>query len=136
MTFGKSRFNENEFELLRFCNKLFTNVVGGASRLLSHFKKMHPEIQEIVSYADRRWSRGQLYEKLGFKKEYVTDPNYYYIVDRKRKNRMLFQKHKLVADGADPNKTEREIMKEKGFKRIYDCGSIKYSLNLQSEQHT
>ena len=43
MTFGKSRFS-NEFELLRFCNKLYTNVIGGASKLFKHFLVDHPEI--------------------------------------------------------------------------------------------
>ncbi len=63
MTFGKSRFKD-EFELLRFCNKLGYNVVGGASKLFFHFLKDHEEIKEVISYADRRWSVGNLYFKL------------------------------------------------------------------------
>lgn len=39
MTFGISRFNHNEYELIRFCNKLNTNVIGAASKLLNHFIK-------------------------------------------------------------------------------------------------
>ena len=34
--------------------------------------------------------------------------------------------HKLVKEGADPNKTEKEIMKEKGYTRIWDCGTLKF----------
>lgn len=63
MTFGESRFKKGEFELLRFANKLYTNVVGGASKLLKHFLREHSGVKEIVSYADRRWSKGNLYEK-------------------------------------------------------------------------
>lgn len=126
MTFGKSRFAKDEFELLRFCNRLYTNVVGGASRLLKHFLQDHPEIKSITSYADRRWSKGNLYESIGFKKIHVTDPAYFYIVTGIRENRVKYQKHKLVANGADPNKTEHEIMKERKCPRIYDCGTIKY----------
>lgn len=63
MTFGKSRFKK-EFELLRFCNKLNVTVVGGASKLLQHFLQDHLEIKEIVSYADRRLSTGNLYVKI------------------------------------------------------------------------
>ena len=35
MTFSKRTFMKNEdYELVRFCNKLNTNVIGGASKLL------------------------------------------------------------------------------------------------------
>jgi len=125
MTFGKSRFADG-FELLRFANALDTNVVGGASKLLKHFVKDHPEISKIVSYADRRWSRGNLYEKIGFKFLHKTDPSYFYRVGRVRKSRFEFQKHKLVEQGFDPSKTEHEIMKERKCPRIYDCGTLKY----------
>lgn len=130
MTFGKSRFAKDEFELLRFCNRLYTNVVGGASRLLKHFLKDHSEIKILTSYADRRWSKGNLYESIGFKKVHVTDPAYFYIVNNVRENRVKYQKHKLIAAGADPNKTEHEIMKERGYPRIYDCGTIKYQFDV------
>ena len=39
---------------------------------------------------------------------------------------MKYQKHKLVAMGADPNKTEHEIMQSLKYYRIYDCGNIKF----------
>lgn len=129
MSFGKSRFKENEFELLRFSNKLDTNVIGGASKLFKHFLNDHKEIQNVISYADRRWSKGNLYEKLNFVKEKETPPNYFYVKQQKRLNRMNFQKHKLVADGADSSKTEHEIMEELGYGRIYDCGNLKYMYN-------
>ena len=125
MTFGKSRF-EDGFELLRFCNKMNMNVVGGAGKLLARFRADHPEIEKIVSYADRRWSAGDLYEKLGFRLVQKTDPSYFYIVNHQRKSRLQFQKHKLVAEGADPSLSEHEIMKERKCPRIYDCGTLKY----------
>lgn len=124
------RFAKDEFELLRFCNRLYTNVVCGASRLLKHFLKDHSEIKILTSYVDRRWSKGNLYESIGFKKVHVTDPAYFYIVNNVRENRVKYQKHKLIAAGADPNKTEHEIMKERGYLRIYDCGTIKYQFDV------
>ena len=125
MTFGKSRF-KNEFEMLRFCNRLYINVIGGAGKLFKHFLNDHPEIAEIVSFADRRWSQGDLYEKLNFSKVLTTPPNYYYIVGDERRNRIEFQKHKLVKEGYDKNKSEHEIMLEREIYRIYDCGNLKY----------
>jgi hypothetical protein len=131
MTFGNLRkplgykFVEKSYEMLRFCNKLNTNVVGGASKLFKYFIE-HYNPKEVISYADRSWSQGNLYKKLGFMLECKTKPNYYYVVDGVRKYRFGFRKDKLVKEGYDPNKTEKDIMLEKNIYRIYDSGHLKY----------
>ena len=131
MTFGAkrkslgSKSEEECYELLRFCNKLNTTVIGGASKLLKHFVKVHNP-NEIISYCDRRWSQGDLYEKLGFKFDHVSQPNYYYVIKGKRENRFKYRKSELVKQGFDKNKTEHEIMLERGIYRIYDCGTKAY----------
>ena len=102
---------------------------GSASKLFKHFLADHEEITTIVSYADRRWSTGKLYESLQFAKEKTTPPNYFYVKQFERENRLKYQKHILVATGADQTKTEQEIMCEKGYRRIYDCGTLKYKYN-------
>lgn len=35
----------------------------------------------------------------------------------------------LIKQGFDSNKTEREIMFERKYYRIYDCGTKRYELN-------
>ena len=76
MTFSKSRYDKNfDWELIRFVNKLGTTVVGGASRLLKHFRKLHPT-DSIISYAATSWSSGNLYKQLGFEYAGRTEPNY------------------------------------------------------------
>ena len=92
--------------------------------------KDHPEIKSVTSYADRRWSKGKLYESIGLSKVHIAEPAYFYIVNGVRENRVKYQKHKLIAAGADPNKTEHEIIKEHGYPRIYDCGTIKYQFDV------
>ena len=129
MTFGFSRFAYDEIELLRYCNELFTNVVGGGGRLLAHFIEKHPigNGMKLVTYADRRWSnKNTFYPKLGFELDSVTDPNYYYVNGNIRESRMKYQKHKLVEMGYDANMSEHEIMMSIGMHRIYDCGNYKY----------
>ena len=117
--------NENEYELLRFCNKLDTIVVGGASKLFKHFIKMiNPTI--VKSYADRRWNTGNLYEKLGFEFTHFSQPNYFYVIGQQRHNRFSFRKDILVEQGFDSNKSEHEIMFDRGIYRIYDCGCLCY----------
>ena len=129
MTFGHKRINlggRNEsghFELVRFCNKAGTNVVGGASKLLKHFVKENNPT-EIVSYSDKRWSLGKLYGSLGFVHSHDSKPNYFYVKNGVRMNRFMFRKSVLVKDGFDKTKTEHDIMMERGIYRIYDCGTM------------
>jgi len=131
MTFGSLRKamgqkgEEGSYEMLRFCNKLNTNVIGGASRLFMFFVKNF-EPKEVTSYADRSWSQGNLYKNLGFKLVSKTDPNYYYVIDGMRKHRFGFRKDELIKQGFDPNKTEHEIMLERKIYRIYDSGNLKF----------
>jgi hypothetical protein len=123
---GKKTTNEGEYELLRFCNKLNTNIIGGASRLFKYFIDNYKP-QEITTYADRSISQGRLYETLGFNFIEKTKPNYYYIIDGIKHHRFNFRKDKLVKEGYDINKTEHEIMLERGICRIYDSGNLKFN---------
>jgi hypothetical protein len=134
MTFGKKRialgnkFNvEGEYEMYRFCNKLNTQIIGGASKLLSYFIKTYKP-KSILTFANRRYSQGNLYKQLGFKFIENTKPNYYYFLagDIKRLNRFKFRKDVLVREGYDKDKSEHEIMLERGYLRIYDCGNMKF----------
>lgn len=128
MTFGKPRINmggdtsDGSWELVRFCNKLNTNVIGGASKLFKAFIKQYSP-KKVVSYSDKRWATGNMYDKLGFTHSHDSAPNYFYIIGKERKNRFNFRKSILLKDGYDANKTEHEIMLERGIYRIYDCGT-------------
>ena len=84
----------------------------------------------ILSYADKRWSNGNLYKKLGFIEVKSTSPNYFYVVNKKRKNRFEFRKDVLVKDGFDSSKTEFQIMEDRGIPRIYDVGNFLFKLIL------
>lgn len=131
MCFGQMRLNvggvkkEGDWELIRFANKINTAVIGGASKLLKHFIKIFNP-NNITSYADRRWSTGNLYEQIGFELVSKSKPNYFYVIRGKRENRFNYRKNVLVQQGFDANKTERQIMWERGYPRIYDCGTLKY----------
>ena len=132
MTFGKkrkmmnSKSKENEWELLRFCNKLNTNVVGGASKLFKYFTIKYNPI-EVVSYASKDISNGNLYVNLGFKYLSTTVPNYFYFDSNlHRYNRFNFRKDILVKDGYDKNMSESDIMNERNYHRVYDSGNMKF----------
>ena len=128
MTFGKPRFNKNyDWELVRFASKNGCNVVGGASKLLAQFSKLNSG--SVVSYADRRYSDGGLYEKLGFRKVGVSKPNYWWCKGDEKLTRYACQKHKLkniLGDAFDPELSETENMELNGWTRMHDCGNFVY----------
>ena len=131
MTFSKPRYTKNyDWELVRFCTLKGYNVVGGASKLLSSFRSSYKG--SIISYANRRWSNGDLYRRLGFKEINRTSPGYYYF----KENEMIlytrdrFQKHKLkdLLETFDERLTEEENMFENDYRKIYDCGNLVFVL--------
>lgn len=126
--------NGTEWELSRLCGKLNTTIIGGASRLIHAFKRKNVNTQ-LISYADRRWSDGEVYKKIGFDFAGTSTPSYWYL-DKKyisRVHRSNFMKHRLskyfgeVAEKfIAAGKTEWEIMQEMGYDRIWDCGTTKW----------
>ena len=57
--------------------------------------------------------------------------SYYYIVNGERKNRFGFRKDVLINKYNCPSeKSEHDFCYEKGWMRIYDCGSTCFVLNL------
>ena len=135
MTFGSLRkslgqkSDDDFYELLRFCNKVGYSVVGGASKLLKYFLK-NINVKSIISYSDNSRGVGDLYKKLGFVFIHETCPNYYYIIGDSKSHRFNFRKDRLIKLGYDSNKTEVQIMNNRGFYRIFDCGSKKWELLL------
>lgn len=120
--FSKSRYDKKiDFELIRYCSKLNTNVVGGLSKLFRHFLKENDN-PSVISYAQRRLYTGKSYEKIGFRLSKISPPSYIW-VNKKGDclSRYKTQKHKLNEEG-----TEKEIMKRRGYLQIYECGNYVY----------
>jgi hypothetical protein len=126
MTFGYRHTNsKKEFELIRFCNKININVIGAASKLFKHLIKKY-NFDKVISYSDFRLFDGKMYEMLGFNKIHLSKPDYFWCKNLERKHRFNFNKQKLIKDGFDPDKTEVEIMWERGYNRIWGCGQYRW----------
>ena len=133
MTFNPYRIalgntpKNSSYELARFCSVFNFSVIGGASKLITYFEKTYNPV-EILSYADCRWSDGNLYKNLGFTLTGQTQPNYWYIVRNQRKHRFAYRKSELskLLKIFDPNLTEWENMQNNGYDRIWDSGSYKF----------
>lgn len=136
MSFGKSRYGKKyEWEMIRFCNKKFLTIVGGASKLWKYFlKSVNPE--SVVTYADARISSGELYDRLGFAYSHHSSPNYFYTKDFKNlESRIKYQKHKLkdMLEHFDPCKTEIDNMMDNGYSIISDAGNLVYEWRKYNE---
>jgi hypothetical protein len=138
ITFGSLRKitgNTNitdHYELIRFCNKLNISVIGGFSKLLKNFIKEN-QPKQIISYADRRWSAGNLYEKNNFKFMHDTPPNYWYMKHYNyREHRFKYRKSELpkLLNIYNSSLSEWENMKNNKYDRIWDCGSKKYEMSF------
>lgn len=132
LTIMKSRFNKNyDWEITRYCNKLGTNVIGGFSKLLKRFRLENEG--SVITYADKRYSTGDMYSKAGFTELKDSTPNYFYFIDKKYElySRIKFQKHKLkdILPIFDESKSESENMFMNGYRRIWDCGNKVFVLH-------
>jgi hypothetical protein len=114
-----------QYELIRMCSKLNTIVVGGSNKLFKYFLNNYNP-QYILSYANRDWATGGVYSNMGFNFVKYTSPGYFYVKSKTKYHRYKFQKHLLVKEGYDTDKTEYEIMLERGFYRIWDTGNMVY----------
>lgn len=125
MSFSTPRFAKDyDYELVRFANKLGFSVLGGASKLLHHFRKEYTG--SIISYSNKSWSTGDLYKKLGFTYTHSTSPGYKYYKGLNSLSRYSCQKHKLKVlfpEIYSENKTEEQIMLEAKYLKVYDSGN-------------
>lgn len=146
MTFSKPRlalkanknYNNKFVEISRFCTKLYCNVIGGFEKILNFFIKNNSDIKEIVTFADCRWSgldnTKTVYNKCNFKFVHLTPPNYFYMFKNNyfnRYHRFTYNKQRLIKlFNADNSMTEWDIAQSNKMDRIWDCGSMKFSLKV------
>lgn len=155
MSFGR-RYTGNggAWELIRFSNKKYTTVVGGASKLLKAFSSVHKG-EKLMSYANNDFafsSDGSMYTALGFDFIKTTTPGYHWIgvhntsrnvvINRQKvmpKNLVAFTEGRYSApfEGAtpdfrisNPKETEKEYMIRNNFVRVYNAGNDLYTKTM------
>lgn len=135
----KNQKNKNIFELLRFAIDNKIRCPGIASKILKYFIKNF-EPKTIFTYADRRWSKSfdsNLYTNLGFQFMGFSQPSHWYLSPETeykiREYRFKYRKSRLpdiFKEHFDPNLSEWENMQKNRYDRIWDCGTIKYLLEI------
>lgn len=77
MTFQFST-TKNCWEIVQFCTKLNTSVVGGASKLLKYFiSRYHPS--KLMTTSARSHTTGEMFKLLGFQIESRSEPSYQWV---------------------------------------------------------
>lgn len=112
-------------------------VMGGFSKLLKHTEQVL-KITETVTFADLRWSDGDLYLNNGFVADKMVEPTFYYYDNKKKKvlHRSNYMKHKLIEQyGFDATMTEFQMCDSLGLLRIWDCGKIKFVKRADKDEH-
>ncbi len=122
ISIGKARFGLKGYEIYRFSNKVFTNVVGALGKLIKYSLKHFDG--DLYSYVDLRVFSGKSLEKIGFKRVKITEPDYYYTKDFINLiSRQNFMKLKTGID-------EKTFVKENGYQKIYAVGNALYKLTV------
>ena len=143
MTFDNKRAMTNKkesnlFELTRFATNINYKIPGIGDKLLKYFIELYSPTS-IISFGDVRWvmdGDNNFYTKLGFKLVNTLKPEYKYYNPKFDRNKRLhkfgFGKNNLKKrfPNLDFSKTEKELMSELGYDRIWDCGLFKYELKV------
>lgn len=105
---------DKNYEISRFCNIINTSVIGGFSRLLSHFIN-DSDVDCITTFIDRRYGIGLYLENLDFKRK-SCNASFKWTNTKETFHRLRFPGN----SGYD-----------NGLMKIWDCGQLRYDKKIQ-----
>lgn len=132
LTIGKPRYTSVQtYEIIRYCMHPDYIIPGCFGKMFSFFMDRYCQTGDnIISYMDlnKRFTADNVYEKNGFVPDGITAPDYMWVhkYGSETLKRYATTKERLVRQGYDKNKTENEIMLERGYMRVYGAGSKRY----------
>jgi hypothetical protein len=105
-------------------------VVGGFSKLLSFFRKSHID-KPLITFADLRWSQGDLYHSTGFIMDKIIPVDYSWVKGNYRYHKFNFRHSgmKLKLNNYDSSLSEDANMRNNGYRKIWDCGKIRFKID-------
>lgn len=124
---------KGEWKLNRFATSINYKLPGLASKMFKHALSLY-NIEKITTFSDKRYGHfpeKSVYLKLAFKYIEDTKPAYWYYEMKSgvRHNRQKFMKHKILKQYPqynNKNMSEKEMMIDLGYDRIWDCGHYKF----------
>lgn len=126
MVFG-TKTNEgsspDEIELKRFVTNKKNNP-GLGSKMFKHAIR-EKGYDRVVAFVDRRWFTGLVKDHIGFEVVGASEPVVWWTNGTTRRHRRFMTKEQLIERFGDTGQSKREMLREHGFVRIWDCGKIK-----------
>jgi hypothetical protein len=124
--------NYQSAELVRFASKHGFTIVGGLSKLIKHFDKQ-VDIDDIMTYADRDWSLGKGYHRLGFQLSNITHPAFLY---SNTQTLIRYFPHRLPKTILENFKAQNKLslddfLTQNNYIKVFNTGNLKYHLHLK-----
>jgi len=133
---GTNSSKNNELEVIRYATAKEFCIVGGYNKLIMGLILSLPkEITRLYTYANLRYDSGSLYENSNWTLDSLTKPSYFYIKNNTYEefHRTSFTREKLkkyYKDIYSDNLTEEEMSRKLNLNKIYDCGKLKFYLDI------
>jgi len=107
----------NSYEWVRYASLPDCRIAGGMGKSLQAFvDDVHPD--EVMTYADKEWSEGAAYTKLGFIKVEERAPVLFYV------NTLTNERISLKKIASD--KAYKDLIINEQYSLIQNMGSVKY----------
>jgi len=121
------------YEWTRYASLPEVRVSGGMGRLMKTFiKEVCPD--DLMSYADLEWSKGDVYRRLGFELEGTKEPVMFAVDDQWRrfpvKPGMTEERTGMTEERTGMTRAETEMTGEPGMRFFRNFGSNKFRLKL------
>lgn len=121
--------NYKSAELVRFATKSGFTIVGGLGKLIKAFSE-EVTVNDLMTYADRDWSLGKGYDKLGFAAIGQTKPLFFYVDEKSMQRQQTHRLPKKISSAfAEQNVLNLDdFMNQQGFVKTFNTGNLKYLL--------
>ena len=118
-------------ELVRFASKDGCTVVGGLSKLIKYFLGQ-TKVHDLMTYADRDWSLGKGYGRIGFSLSGTTPPAYLFVHRETLVRHFAHRLPKELLSDFDLQKTLTfdDYLASKGWLKVFNTGNLRYYLYL------
>ncbi len=116
----------------RLCFRNELHVVGGTEKLMKaaiSWAKSN-NYNKITSFSNNRYTNGDVYQRNGFYKEAELVPDYSYMLKTDFSVGFSKQSQKKNLVECPPELTEGEWAKERGLEQIWDCGKVRWAIDI------
>lgn len=117
-----TRQSSHPWELVRMASSPDYRVHGVWGKIMKVFLRGHSPLS-VVSFSDNRLFQGGVYEKIGFRRDGLLGPDYYWTDGYRR-----FHKSGLRKRGTERTSglTEAQLREAQGLRKIWDLGKTRW----------